>query len=225
MRQAVITGVGRGIGLATARRFLDGGWRVLGTYHTAPAPLEHPAFTQIQLDLASPASIAEAAAAIAKEAPRVDALINNAAVLLDYADTAADAGRVRATLEVNVVGTVDITERLLPLMQEGGHVVNVDSNMGSFARPIDEDGSPGYRMSKAALNMYTRYLAFVLRSRGILVSSLDPGWVDTDMGRAGGDEPDRTPEEPAEELFRLVADITDIGQTGNFWHKGGIRPW
>jgi len=225
MRTAVITGIGRGIGLATARRFLDGGWGVVGTFHTEPAALTHAALTQVRLDLASPESIARAAADIAATAPRVDALVNSAAVLLDYSDTAADAGRVRATLEVNVVGTVDFTERILPLMDAGGHIVNVDSNMGSFARPIDEDGAPGYRMSKAALNMYTRYLAFVLRERGILVSSLDPGWVDTDMGRAGGDVPDRRPEEPAEELFRLVTDVVDIGESGNFWHKNEKRPW
>jgi NAD(P)-dependent dehydrogenase (short-subunit alcohol dehydrogenase family) len=225
MKTIVITGASRGIGLATASKFLAEGWRVIGTYHQKPASIEHMNFVQAPLDLASPESIATAAAEIARISPRIDALVNNAAVLLDYDDEAAAAGRIRDTLAVNVVGTVDITERLLPLLGAAGHIVNIDSNLGSFSHDIEENSAVGYRMSKAALNMYTRTLAYRLRSSGILISSLDPGWVDTDMGRAGGGEPDRKPAEPADDIFRLVTTVTDINDSGNFWRFGSRREW
>ena len=80
-------------------------------------------------------------------------------------------------------------------------------------------------MAKASLNMYTRFLAFRLKERNITVSSLDPGWVRTDMGFAGageGAKPDREPSEPAAEIFQLV---TSKVETGQFWHKGHKREW
>jgi len=225
MNTAVITGASRGIGRATALAFLAAGWRVIGTYHRREADIAHPDFSQVVLDLSEPASIAAAAEEIVRRAPHIHALINNAAVLLDYASASAVADLVRDTLEVNVVGTIDVTERLLAHMKSGAHIVNVDSNIGSFVHPVEEDSAVGYRISKAALNMYTRTLARRIAPQGILVSSLDPGWVDTDMGRAGGDVPDRTPEEPGAEIFTLVASVHDIALSGQFWRFGEVRPW
>lgn len=225
MKTVVITGVSKGIGLATAQKFLTEGWRVIGTFLHTPVILDDPNFVAVPLDLASAASIETAAGDITRQAQRLDAIVNNAAVLVDYEDTAANLDRIRQTFAVNLFGTIDFTERLLPTLGGGGHIVNIDSGLGSFSDSVEETGMLGYRMSKASLNMYTRVLAFRLKERGILVSSLDPGWVNTDMGRVGGETPTREPEKPAVDIYSLVTAVTDIADSGSFWRDGEKRPW
>lgn len=73
--------------------------------------------------------------------------------------------------------------------------------------------------------MYTRTLAFRLKEKGIIVSSLDPGWVKTDMGNLGATEnekPDREPEEVADEIYDLVINVKE---SGYFWKLGKKREW
>src|SRR3990167_1452810 len=124
MKTAVITGASRGIGLATARKFLGEGWRVIGTYLNTPIPLQDKNLVAIKYDQGDSESIAEAAEQISKIAPQVDALINNAGVLLDADEKVADPVKVRKTLEVNVVGLIDLTERSLSLFRKDSHIVN-----------------------------------------------------------------------------------------------------
>lgn len=223
IRTVVITGAGRGIGLAAARRFLDGGWRVIGTYRNTAIPISHPLFHSVRCDQGSPQSIREAVEGIKALTVSIDALINNAAVILDAEDDSVDGRKLRSTFEVDVFGLVDFTEQLLPLMAPASHIVNIGSQYGSFSFPIDYAGSAGYRMAKAALHMYTRSLAF--RMPGLVVSALDPGWVSTDMGNAVAtptERPDRTPEQAADDIHALVTTITESGQ---FWRRGKKRPW
>jgi len=226
MKTIIITGASRGIGLATTKKFLAEGWRVIGTYLNTKIPLEHADLISVQYDQGDSQIIAKAAGQIAATALHIDALINNAGILLDADDTVADPVKVRKTLEVNVVGVVDLTERLLPLFQKGNHIVNINSGYGSISAPIlDDETAAGYRISKAALNMYTRHLAFRLESRGILVSSLAPGWVQTDMGYSistDTEKPDRTPEQAADEIFQLV---TTVKESGQFWRLGKKTEW
>jgi NAD(P)-dependent dehydrogenase (short-subunit alcohol dehydrogenase family) len=225
MKTIVITGASRGIGLATAKKFLAEGWRVIGTYNNTPIPLENRNLTAVHLDLAQKASRDQAVQEISAAISSIDALINNAAVTLDYNLSSIDLQKVRTTFEINLFAQIDLTEQLLPYMQEEAHIVNVDSTYGAFSFPIDDETSAGYRMAKAALNMYTRILAFRLRNNEMVVSSLDPGWVKTDMGSsvATDDEgPDREPEEPAEEIFNLV---TRVKESGCFWQFGKKREW
>jgi NAD(P)-dependent dehydrogenase (short-subunit alcohol dehydrogenase family) len=221
----VITGASRGIGLATVKKFLENGWRVIGTSHQHPIPVENPELTKIVMDASSPGSIVRAMKEITDLGVAVDVLVNNAGVNLDGHSVAAEGGIVRKTLEVNVVGVVDVTEKLLPLMRKGGCIINIDSNYGSFSTPIDDETSSAYRISKAALNMYTRTLAFRLKDKGIVVSSLDPGWCRTDMGNGVASEtekPDREPEEAAGDIYTLA--ISDV-ESGCFWRFGKKRDW
>jgi NAD(P)-dependent dehydrogenase (short-subunit alcohol dehydrogenase family) len=225
MKAVVITGASKGIGLATAKKFLSEDWRVIGTYLNTPTDLNHPNLTSIFYDQGDPESITSAVAKITSIAPHIDALINNAAIILDNRDSSANAEKVRTTLEINVVGVVDFTENLLILMGEGSHIVNIDSTYGAFSVPIDDETSTAYRMAKAALNMYTRTLAYRLATQGIIVSSLDPGWVKTDMGMSVAsetDKPDKDPEQPAQEIFTLVTTVTE---TGYFWRFNKKREW
>lgn len=226
MKTTIITGASRGIGLATAKKFLDEGWRVIGTHNKTSIPIKSPNLISLELDLSLSESIIETTEKIKSLDIAIDVLINNAGVALDVHDAYADPDKIRQTFEVNLFGLIDLTEKLLPVINEGGHIVNIDSRYGSFSMPIDDETSIGYRMSKAAVNMYTRSLAFRLASRKIIVSSLHPGWVRTDMGFAGvtddGKEPDREPQTVADEIYDVTQNVTESGQ---FWHRGEKCEW
>ena len=225
MKTIIITGASRGIGLATAKRFLAEGWRVIGTYLNTPMPIVNQNLLTVQFDQGDSSSIANAVKEIEKMAPEIDAIVNCAGIILDAHDTKADVEKIRKTFEVNVLGVIDFTERLLPNLRNGSHVINIDSLYGAFSFPIDDTSSTGYRLAKAALNMYTRTLAFRFKDKGIIVSSLDPGWVKTDMGNAVPTEtekPDREPEETANDIYQLVILLKE---SGHFWRFGKKREW
>lgn len=225
MKTVLITGASKGIGLATTKKFLDEGWAVVSTYLNTPVPLQHQYLKTIQYNQGDPASIGNLAKNVGEMMPHLDALINNAGVLLDAEAVVADPRIVRETFEVNVVGVIDITERLLPLFSQGGQIVNMDSGHGAFSSPIDNASTAGYRISKAGLNMYTRHLAFRLKDRGVIVSSIAPGFVKTDMGYSIATEdkfPSRTPEQAADDIFSLVTTVTESGQ---FWRYGKKQEW
>jgi len=225
MKTVVITGASRGIGLATAKKFLTEGWRVIGTYLDKSVPIEDSNFISIQYDQSNSESIARVASQIISLAPRLDALVNNAGILIDANNDFVDPIKLRKTLEVNIIGVVDFTERLLPLLGENSHIVNMASGHGQLSRPVDDEFATGYRISKAALNMYTHHLAFRLKSRSVVVSSIAPGWVQTDMGYSIASEiqkPNRTPEQAADDIFQLV---TTVKESGHFWEYGKKIGW
>ncbi|MCH7758910.1 SDR family NAD(P)-dependent oxidoreductase [Patescibacteria group bacterium] len=225
MKNVIITGASRGIGLATAKKFLSEGWQVIGTYNQTKIPLENSNLKMIKLDQGSPNSISQTIEQIKTEYSQINVLVNNAAILIDVEDETVTLEKIRQTFEVDLFGLIDFTERLLPLFKKGSHIINIDSGYGSFSSPIDNKTSTSYRMAKAALNMYTRTLAFRLKKQGILVSSLDPGWVQTDMGNVVASEtekPDRIPDQPANEIFNLAVNPIESGQ---FWREGKIREW
>ncbi len=220
MKKAVITGASRGIGKATAEKFLAEGFEVIGT-STTGAGWEHERLSWVQLDLTDSGSIERAAKDIAARG-KTDVLIDNAgylaAVEKDFDDSPVDMKVLRRTLEVNLIGTIDITERLLPSLKEGGRIVLLGSQLGSLT-DAEHTSSPAYSISKAALGMYARQLAGHVKERGVGVFIVDPGWVRTDMG---GLNATRAPEEPAREIYELA--VSDL-PTGRFWREGKERSW
>jgi NAD(P)-dependent dehydrogenase (short-subunit alcohol dehydrogenase family) len=138
----------------------------------------------ITLDVADPASIEAAAETVANEAGRLDVLVNNAGVGTDFgvSGTEPDFDAIQRALDTNFFGAYRLTIALLGLVRASAHprIVNVSSGMGGVA----EMGgwSPGYRVSKAAMNAMTRILSTELKDEGILVNSACPGFVNTDMG-------------------------------------------
>ncbi|MEN9405646.1 MAG: hypothetical protein RLY47_605 [Candidatus Parcubacteria bacterium] len=220
MKTIFITGVSRGIGKAVAQRFLDAGDVVVGTLMSGAADWSHENLTMIQLDLSNPESISKCAETFRALDKKIDILINNAGVLFDRKLNRVDVEILRKTLEVNVIGTIDLTEHMLPFLGGGAHILNISSSAGSLARSkeSDDDEYPAYRISKTALNMYTRALAVRLVGT-VTVSSVHPGWVKTDMGGSDGD---MEPKEAAEHIFKLA--YTPV-ETGQFWFKGEKFPW
>ncbi len=221
MRTAVVTGANRGIGLGVVAGLLGRGFRVVlgsrdveaGRRAAAGLPGE-PLLRR--LDVTDPVSLE----ALADELDRVDVLVNNAGVHYDtwQRPTTADPDVVREAVEVNALGAWAAIRAFRPLMGRGGRIVNVSSEGGSLASM--GAGAPAYSVSKAAMNAVTRVVADELSHSGILVNSVCPGWVATDMGGRGG----RPITDGAASVLWAV-DLPDDGPTGGFFRDGRPLDW
>lgn len=223
---AVVTGANRGIGREVCRQLASRGYDVvLGSRdpargERAATGLEH--VTACHLDVTSDDSVVDAAAWVADRFGRCDALVNNAAILYDTWARAstADLDVIREAIETNLLGAWRTTLAFLSMLRRAPHarIVNVSSEAGSLASM--GGGTPAYQITKAALNALTRTLAGELRSAGILVNSICPGWVATDMGGPGG-------RPVADGAASVVWGVTlpDDGPTGGFYRDGRPLPW
>jgi len=221
MKTVVITGISRGIGKALANKFLNEGYRVIGTSTSGKVDIRNENLEIIKLDLSNQKSIALATKKIASITTKIDILLNNAGTSFDEVDEEIDVSVLRKTLEVNLLGPIDFTKRLIQYISKGGQIINTSSIMASLATDIENGvlDYPSYRISKTAVNMYTRTLASLLKKRGVIVSSIHPGWVKTDMG---GEEAPREPEEAADHIFKLA---TTPHETGLFWYDDDKLSW
>ena len=142
-------------------------------------------------------------------------LVNNAAILYDTWQKAvnADLEVVNEALRTNLFGPWRLSQAFIPMMKANryGRIVNV-SSLGGSLHYMTYGGTPAYSVSKAALNMLTRKLAAELVNTGILVNSIDPGWVATDMGGHGG----RPVQEGAKGIV-WAATLPDNGPSGGFF--------
>jgi len=227
-RIALVSGGNRGIGLEVCRQLAKKGYTVvMGSRDEAKgrAAVGELGDNVIphQLDVADAASVDRMAAFLEDEFGRLDVLVNNAGISNDEGQRGVDADldRVREALEANFLGAWQLCEVAIPLMQRGGYgrIVNVSSGMGAM-----EDmggGSPGYRVSKTALNALTRILSSELRGSGILVNSICPGWVATDMGSSGAPRP---VEDGADTLV-WAATLPNNGPTGGFFRDRRPIAW
>ena len=230
MKIIVITGASRGIGRATAQKFLDEGWRVIGTSTSGDSNFDNENFKLVTLDYLRPETISTSAEEIKKMTDVIDVLLNNAGVVFDLPDVAIDIAKLRKTLEVDLIGQIDLTERLIPLIKDGGHIINVGSRSAVLNEPLDDIDAPAYRIAKTALSMYTKLIAQRPLNKKIIASSIDPGWVKTDMGNAGATEelkPNREPEDVVNDIYNL---IMSNPETGYFWkfrtgRRGEKRSW
>lgn len=178
----------------------------------------------IVLNVDDPSSVAKAATEVASHYDRLDVLINNAGINYDTWETAKNAdidGTVMETIRTNLLDPWRVCQAFLPLLlkSRAGRIVNVSSESGSLAEM--GGGPPAYQVTKAALNALTRTLAGELRSSKILVNSVCPGWVATDMG--GADAP-RSVQEGAAGIV-WAATLLNEGPTGGFFRDGQPLPW
>jgi NAD(P)-dependent dehydrogenase (short-subunit alcohol dehydrogenase family) len=224
----LVTGANRGIGREVARQLAERGYEVVlsardpDNASAAAAELARSTggvVRALTLDVADPASIAAAAERVRAEHGRVDVLVNNAGIGSDFgvAGVAPDFDAIQRALDTNFYGAYRLTVALLELLRASAHprIVNVSSGMGGVA----EMGgwSPGYRVSKAALNAMTRILSTELAGEGFLVNSACPGFVNTDMGGPMGAR--KTVHDGAAGIVWL-ATLPDDGPTGGFFRDG-----
>jgi NAD(P)-dependent dehydrogenase (short-subunit alcohol dehydrogenase family) len=150
-----------------------------------------------QLNVIDAQGVNNLARQVTEEFGRLDILVNNAAIHYDTWQTASKAdieGIVRESFETNVFGAWRMIEAFVPLMQRhrGGRIVNVSSGAGSLTSR--GAGTPAYSTSKAALNALTKVVADELRTSGILVNAVCPGWVATDMEERAVDRSRKVPQ-------------------------------
>lgn len=217
----LITGASRGLGREVARRLVEAGHTVLAGVRS-PATMEPLSGAELQpLDVADRASITAAAAAVRARFGRLDVLVNNAGILLDRADgvLTMEGDLLQRTLETNTLGPLRLAQALVPIMPGGARIVNVSSGGGQLSQP--SGWAPAYCLSKTALNAVTVQLAAALKTRGIAVNAVCPGWVRTDMGGPGAP---RSVEQGAASILWLVREA-DAGLTGGFWRDGRRLDW
>jgi len=225
----VVSGGNRGIGFAVVRGLAEGGVTVvLGSRdpakgEDAAAKLREDGLDvrAHQLDVTDQESVDRLARFVEDELGRCDVLVNNAGINRHARAAEMDTAVAEEVWQTNALGAWRLAVALDPLMRRGGwgRIVNVSSGAGSLASMGSY--APAYSVSKAALNAITRVLAAELRGEGILVNSVSPGWVSTDMG---GPSAPRTVEQGAESVLWAVR-IPDDGPTGGFFQDGESVPW
>jgi NAD(P)-dependent dehydrogenase (short-subunit alcohol dehydrogenase family) len=215
-RIAIVTGGSRGLGrstvLALARRGIDS----IFTYHSNQAEAEKVTglaaevgrkAVALQLDTGNAGpfdrfvqSVREALSEL--KAGRFDYLVNNAGISDHKAFDQTTAEELDNLYNVHFKGVFLLTQMLLPLINDGGRVVNISSGLTRFTLP----GSSAYACMKGAVEVLTRYLARELGARGIAVNTVAPGAIATDF--SGGMVRDNP------EVNRRVAEMTALGRVG-----------
>lgn len=207
MPTALVTGAGRGVGLALTEALGRAGWTVLAGMRDDAAAQALSRIdgdvAPISLDVADPASVSILAERL--RGMPLDLLVNNAGILIGrgvrIGGEPFDFEEFRTSLEVNTLAPLRMVEAFLDHLRAGEQrkILTISSQMGSIER--SPGGSYWYRTSKAAVNALMRNVARDLSEEGFCVTLAHPGWVQTDMG---GQEADITVQESAEGLFRLI---------------------
>lgn len=236
---AVVTGANRGIGFEVARQLAKKDYFVVLTARNAAAT--HQAAEKMksegldvtfkQLDVTSEESIFDFVTSMKREYGKIDVLVNNAGVLFDPPRHPPDQegasilnakiDTIRKSLETNTFGALRLCQLIVPMMlkRDYGRIVNVSSGMGQIS---DMNGGwPGYRLSKLALNGVTKIFADELQGTNVLINSVCPGWVRTDMG---GKDAELSTEEGADTIV-WAAMLPDGGQSGKFLRERQEVAW
>ncbi len=238
-RIALVTGANKGIGLEIARQLSEAGLTVIigsrdldrGRAAAAELGASGALVDVVRIDVNHEASLLEAADRIAERQGRLDVLVNNAGIV-DAADgppTRSSTAAVRRIMETNFIGTLAVTQAMLPLLRKSraARIVNLSSALGSIS--VDSDPSSpfysarliGYNASKAAVNMLTAQLCAELQDTPIVVNSVSPGYVKTDLtGHTGF----MTPAEGA----RMPVKFALLGEeavSGRFVGPDGDTAW
>jgi NAD(P)-dependent dehydrogenase (short-subunit alcohol dehydrogenase family) len=231
---ALVTGANKGLGFETCLQLAQLGLTVILSARdlikgqVAAKQLADKGLDVLfyQLDVSNQSNISKIARQIEQQFGRLDILVNNAAILYDTWQRAinTDLEIVNKAFTTNLFGPWRLSQLCIPIMKRNkyGRIVNVSSGAGSLHYMGSGTGTPpAYSVSKAALNAFTRILAAELPAgTGILVNSVDPGWVATDMGGRGG----RPVEEGAKGIV-WAATLPDNGPTGGFFFDGKQAPW
>jgi NAD(P)-dependent dehydrogenase (short-subunit alcohol dehydrogenase family) len=230
-RTAIVTGANRGIGLEIARQLVQEGVRVVlgsrdpvkGSRACASLKAGDLAVSHA-LDVNDTKNVRRFVEFVEKRYGAPAILVNNAGVYPEATEARVVDTKTslwRETFETNLFGAVRLCREVVPLMQRVayGRIVNISSGLGQLSQM--GAGSPAYRVSKAALNALTATLAAEVKGQGILVNSMSPGWVRTDMG---GPEAPRGVEEGAQTAVWLAL-LPSTGPTGQFFRDRKPIPW
>jgi NAD(P)-dependent dehydrogenase (short-subunit alcohol dehydrogenase family) len=233
VKQALITGANRGIGLELTRQLLTRRDRVIATCRQPAQAIALQDLTNefgdrlliLPLDVSDDASVRAAKTAVSGRVKSLDMLINNAGILIGSETLSNfDSAIMQRSFDVNAVGVMRVVTQFVDSLRLGRDpkVVNVSSQLGSLQKMRRQWGRYSYNSSKAALNMISRMLSFDLQEDGIALVVLHPGWVQTDMG---GVHAAVSSQDSAAGILQ-VADSLTLATTGKFYtYAGEEHPW
>ena len=222
---ALVTGGGRGLGKDMALKLAAKGIDVLLTYHSNSEEA-HKVAKQIEqtgrkaatlkLDVGQTKSFGTFMTQVKTvlkdtfDADRFDFLVNNGGVGIYGPIIETTEDTFDELMNVHFKGVYFLTQAALPLMNDGGGIVNISSGLARFSTP----GYSAYASMKGAVEVFTRYLAKELGARGIKANVVAPGAIETDFG--GGHVRDN------EQLNKMIAGITALGRVGLPGDIGGV---
>lgn len=214
---ALITGASRGLGKSAALHLAAQGIDIIGTYHSAAAEAQAVVAqveaiggraAMLQLDVSQSATFDAFVGQIDKllkdvfAVDRFDFLINNAGVGTHASFVETTEAQFDQLVAIHVKAPFFLTQKLLPLINDGGRIINISSGLARFSLP----GYAAYASMKGAVEVLSRYQAKELGPRGITVNTLAPGAIATDFG--GGAVRDNT------DVNAMVANNTALGRAG-----------
>ncbi len=222
---AIITGGSRGLGRSAAMHLAQKGVDVIFTYHSKQAEADAVVAdiaelggkaVALRLDVGNSKSFADFAEQVRAamrthwQRERFDYLVNNAGVGVhaSFADTTE--AQFDTLMNIHLKGTFFLTQALLPLMADGGRIINLSSGLARFTLP----GHAAYAAMKGGVEVLTRYLALELGARGITVNTVAPGAIATDFGGAVVRD--------NEAVNAQVAGLTALGRAGLPDDIGGV---
>lgn len=234
---AVVTGANRGIGFQICHDLAKQGLKVIltsrdenkGKEAVAKLMNEGLEVELLVIDVSNKKSIDQFVKSLDEKYGRCDVLVNNAGIFPDSSGAGGawpsvletEIETMRRGMETNVYGPMMLIQRIVPLMKRNGYgrIVNLSSGMGQLT--YMNGGCPSYRLSKTSLNALTRICGEELRGTNILVNSMCPGWVKTDMGGPGATR--SLAEGAATAVF--LATLPDDGLTGKFFRDKKEFEW
>lgn len=235
---ALITGANKGLGKEIGRQLGLLGYTVVLTSRDKKAGIAAASelvaagcdAQSVQLEVTDPDDIAQLAKYLKTNFGKLDVLVNNAGIALEWDGEPTNSDKIRRTLEVNLIAPYAITESLVPLLSEStdARVINHSSMLGSIGSAesswphVSNFMSVGYSTSKAGLNMLTLIQSKTLENKKIAVAAAHPGWVKTDLGtQAAPMEID----EGVSTVVGLVTVARDKFPHGQLVHEGERIPW
>ncbi|MEA3541702.1 MAG: SDR family oxidoreductase [Pseudomonadota bacterium] len=213
---AIITGANRGLGHATAVALAKRGVDIIFTFHSHKDEAEKVAAeiealgrkaALFQLDTGAIGAFDTFAGQVRQTLgdwgrDRFDHLVNNAGIGISAPFAETTETQFDALMVVQFKGVFFLTQKLLPLLADGGRIVNISSGLTRATQP----GMSAYASMKGAIEVFTRYLAKELGARGIAVNAVAPGAIETDFG--GGGVRDN------EQVNKFIASQTAMGRVG-----------
>ncbi len=207
-KTAIITGATSGFGAASARRFVEAGWRVIATGRRADRlealakELGRSNVHAASFDLRKPEAIEAAVSALPAPFRDIDLLINNAGLALGTAPVQnASVEQWHQMIETNITGLVTLTHKLVPaLIARKGAIINISSVAASYPYP----GGNVYGGTKAFVSQFSLGLRSDLHGTGVRVTSVEPGMTETEftLVRTGGNQ------EASDKLYKGASPMT-----------------
>lgn len=228
---ALVTGANKGIGLEICRQLAKQDFKVILTSRDearGKKACEELKALDLdidfhQLEVSDETSVTKAFNYVNETYGRLDVLVNNAGILKHHDQDVFEVplDEIKEVVETNFYGALLVTQKFVPLMKKNnyGRIINVSSGMGQLNDM--GGGYYGYRISKVSLNAITKIIASELKGTNILINTICPGWVKTDMG---GSSATRSVEKGADTAIWL-ANLADNGPSGKFFRDRKEIPW